>query len=295
MRVILYPRVSSKKQAESGDSIEAQISRMKSFCREKGYEMVAIYTDAGKSASITEDKLNISIRRGNLWADYDLCKRPAFKRLLLEADTGKFDGIVFFKWDRFSRDIALSKIAQEYFKRNKIELIPTDDSNDPLMVDLKGTLSVDETRRMVERVRLVRLQRFEKGMIVAKAPAGYKQDKKTKIMKIDKRKGDKIRRVFEMLVEGKDIADIRSELGVGHGSIREYIRNPVYMGYVTFEGKTKKGIHPPIVDVETWEKANEMYTKISTSKYRNRKQHDDEKTFDRAVSDMGDSSSPASV
>ena len=48
--VVLYIRVSTEEQAKHGYSIDSQIARLKEYCKEKGYKIVGIYVDEGKSA-----------------------------------------------------------------------------------------------------------------------------------------------------------------------------------------------------------------------------------------------------
>ena len=60
MKVIHLPRVSSKKQAEQGDSVDTQILRLENHSKLNNDEIVGVYTDAGKSASISEDKIDLN-------------------------------------------------------------------------------------------------------------------------------------------------------------------------------------------------------------------------------------------
>lgn len=257
MKVIIYPRVSSLRQAKDGDSIDAQINRLKSFCEEKGYEVVGTYTDAGKSASISDDSIKINVGKGLMISQFNLDKRPAFKRLLEEAKSKKFEGIVFYRWDRFSRSSVLSKISQIYFERYNIQLIPSDDSLDPLMVEIKGALSEEEVRKLKERVRSTRLNQFSKGVIVGRCPIGYvpifknKRDRKGIIgIKPDKKKSLMIKDIFKMTSEGIGYSEICSKHKLKPQSYYNIIKNSVYLGLVTFEGETKKGNHEPIIKEE---------------------------------------------
>ena len=203
------PRVSSKKQVQQGDSITAQENRLSQHSKENNDEVIGIYTDAGKSASISDDKININFKHGRFIIGIDLSKRPAMRKAIEEAPLKKFEGIKFTKWDRFSRNVILSKILQIYFENYSIKLIPTDDSTDPLMVEIKGALSEEEVRKMKERVRFTRLNQFEKGIIVGRCPIGYtpifknKRDRRGIIgIKLDKKKAPIIKDIFELTAKG---------------------------------------------------------------------------------------------
>jgi site-specific DNA recombinase len=258
MKVIIYPRVSSKKQAQHGDSIEAQEFRLRQFCEQNGHEIVDVYTDAGKSASICDDNISVDLRNGKFIVGIDLRKRPAFHKLIEESMSKKFEGIVFFKWDRFSRNNLVSKLAQIYFGRRGIALIPSDDAIDPLMVEIKGALGEEEIRKMKERVRQTRMLRFEKGIMVGRAPIGYRFNKINKTMEIDKRKAAVVKGVFQAVLDGKKYAEICDTFNIKPQSFYNIIRNDVYIGVLRFEGINKKGLHEPIVSKETFYKVQDI-------------------------------------
>lgn len=243
-------------QVKEGDSIEAQEKRLRQFCEEKGYTIIGVYKDAGKSASISDDKIDIKIKDGRFLIGIGLNKRPAFRKLLEEANSGKFDAIVFFKWDRFSRDMIFSKISQIYFQRHGIELIPSDDAIDPLMVEIKSALSEEEIRKMKERVRLTRLKRFDDGIMTGRAPYGYRFDRKNKRMVIDKRKADIVKDVFDMAYRGIKYKHICEKHKLDVRQYYNIIRNKVYIGLITFEGHIRKGIHKPIISEDVFNSLN---------------------------------------
>src|SRR3990167_347447 len=248
MRVILYPRVSSQKQVKEWDSIDAQTERLKKFSKEKGYEIVDIYTDAGKSASISDDKFEINIKDGKFSVGINLSKRPGFKKLIEEANNGKFEAIVFYKWDRFSRNMIFSKITQIYFNRHNISLIPSDDVTDPLMIEIKGVLGQEEIRKMKERVQSTRQYRFNQGIMVGRAPFGYKWDKKKKAMVIDEKKAGIVKDIFKMTVEGFGYKVICDKHKIKPQSYYNIISNKVYIGSIQFEGQERKGVHEAIIN-----------------------------------------------
>jgi site-specific DNA recombinase len=258
MKVIIYPRVSSKVQLK-GDSIEAQKERLTRFCKEKNYDVVDIYTDAGKSASVTDDKLEIKYNNGKFLVGINISKRPAFERLVREANSKKFDAVVFYRWDRFSRNSMFSKIAQVYFQRYDIQLIPTDDSIDPLMVGIKNELGEEEIRKMKERVRRTRLLRFGEGMMVGRMPVGYSL--KNRKITLDKKKSDMVKEIFRLTLEGIDYKEICKTFKIKPQQYYNIIKNKVYMGTITFEEQEKKGNHEALVTEETFNKVQTFMKK----------------------------------
>ena len=87
LKVAIYVRVSTEEQAKEGLSIYAQIDKCKSFCNARDWDVFKIYKDAGYSA-------------GSL-------NRPALELLLRDAKEKKFNIILVYKIDRFSRKLLL--------------------------------------------------------------------------------------------------------------------------------------------------------------------------------------------
>ena len=80
-----YIRVSSEEQVE-GESLGFQQREIKEHCKNKGWELLKIYADKGVSGSTVE-------------------KREEFGKMLNDARSRKFDTLVVWKADRFTRDI----------------------------------------------------------------------------------------------------------------------------------------------------------------------------------------------
>ncbi|HBN10823.1 MAG TPA: recombinase family protein, partial [Ruminococcus sp.] len=74
-----------------------------------------------------------------------------------------------------------------------------------------------------------------------------------------------VKEVFELFLNGKSINSIYHYMTDKYGNlwssaskISNTLKNPVYIGHVRFRGKEYEGIHTPIVDEETFKRANEM-------------------------------------
>lgn len=85
MRAALYARVSSAGQRDR-HTIESQLRDLPAFCAARGWTVVGIYTDDGKSAAAGK-----------------LAARDAFARLVADAAAGMFDVVVVVDQDRLTR------------------------------------------------------------------------------------------------------------------------------------------------------------------------------------------------
>jgi len=259
MKVILYPRVSSLSQLKTGDSVDAQINRLTNFSKDRGYEIVDIYKDGGKSASFDDDSLNQVLISDFFRNDFKLSKRPAFERLLREAKSGKFEGIVFYKWDRFSRDIAFADLSKRYFDKQNIKLIPTDDSEDPFVSSLMGVINKQEIDKMKKRVRETRQYRFDKGIMTGRSPYGYEpliKDKKIIGFKPNKKEAEIVKEIFKLTSEVISYKSICEKFNMKPQSYYNIIKNKVYIGIISFEGVEKKGVHEPLIEESLFYKCN---------------------------------------
>jgi site-specific DNA recombinase len=85
-KVGIYLRVSTGRQAEDGDSLDEQSTRLRAYCTGRGWNQVAEYREEGWSAKNTN--------------------RPQIKRLLSDVKIGNINTVVVKKIDRLTRSLA---------------------------------------------------------------------------------------------------------------------------------------------------------------------------------------------
>ncbi len=105
MRAAIYYRVSSEEQID-GFSLDAQRRTLLGFCTAKGWHVADEYVDEGKSA------------RGD-----QIEKRPAFKRMMEDAEMGRIDVVIVHKIDRFSRNIGVTFNCLELLARHNVGFV----------------------------------------------------------------------------------------------------------------------------------------------------------------------------
>src|SRR5687767_1962786 len=99
IRAALYERVSSEEQVE-GYSLDAQDRAGRLYCEAHDWEIANIYRDEGRSARTD-----------------DLTKRPAFQRMLADAEAGLMAVVVVHKLDRFARNLRVTLETLERLER----------------------------------------------------------------------------------------------------------------------------------------------------------------------------------
>ena len=244
IKVAIYVRVSTEEQAKEGISLSAQIARCQAFCKARDWEVFKIYTDAGVSA-------------GSM-------KRPALKDLLTNAEQRKFDVLLVYKIDRFSRNLKDLIAALERLKMQNInftsvtEQIDTTTAMGEAFFQIIGVFAQLERGIVKERVELAFNKKIDSGETLNRAPLGY-QYRNRKLV-VEEESAEKVKKIFEMWTSGINYKEIAKELNLPISTLYEVIKNPVYLGKVRYRGKLYKGSHPPLISEELFMKVNDVNT-----------------------------------
>ncbi|MDP8265261.1 MAG: recombinase family protein [Candidatus Aceula lacicola] len=194
MKCACYLRVSTDEQAQEGYSLEVQEENLKKFAENSGWEVVKIYSD---------DKSGYSINR------------PALNQLFADAKLSKFDMVLVYKTDRFSRKLKdLLNLVDDLDSYNiafksVTEPFDTTTSSGKLMFQQLGSFAEFERNRIVERVLPGMRKSAEKGNWQGgKPPYGYQYNKEKKMLEIHKEEAKLVQRIYKMYLENKSITCI---------------------------------------------------------------------------------------
>ena len=244
MRVAIYARVSSERQAEKDLSIPAQIKALKGYALNRDWDVVAEYIDEAESA-----------RSAN---------RPAFKDMITatKSRVKPFDAILVWKLSRFARSREDSVIYKSLLKRRQISVVSMNEQVDesPAGSLLEGiievidefysaNLSQDTVRGMKENA----VRGFRNGGL---APFGYKQSlephgavTKSRLTP-DQMEAPIVTRAFDLAFHGhggKEIANTLNGEGLktrrgnhfSAGVINQMLRNEAYIGTLVWNKYSK--------------------------------------------------------
>ncbi|MEK6823681.1 MAG: recombinase family protein [Nanoarchaeota archaeon] len=238
-RVAIYSRVSTEEQAKEGLSVEAQIDKCKSFCDAREWEIFKIYKDAGFSA-------------GSL-------NRPALELLLRDAQEKKFDIILVYKIDRFSRKLKDLITILEDLKTKNInftsvtEQIDTTSAMGEAFFQIIGVFAQLERGMVKERVQLSFDRKINLGEVLYRAPFGYTYQNK-KLVKHPEN-AEKVKEIFEMWNVKINYREICQKFNIPQSTLYQIIRNPIYIGKIKYKGNLYQGKHPALIDEETFNKS----------------------------------------
>ena len=244
MRVAIYARVSSERQAEKDLSIPTQVKALKRHALNHQWDVVAEFIDEAESA-----------RTAN---------RPAFKDMIAAAKSKvkPFDAILVWKLSRFARNREDSVIYKSLLKRQQISVISINEQVDesPAGALFEGiievidefysaNLSQDTVRGMKENAE----RGFRNG---GSTPFGYRRASEshgaiTKSRLVpDEREAPIVTRAFDLAFHGQGAREIASSLNgdglrtrsgkhFGATVINHMLRNEVYAGTLVWNKYSK--------------------------------------------------------
>ena len=247
MKIALYVRVSTEDQAKEGYSLEVQREYLESFAKREGLEIFKVYQDDGISGYSIE--------------------RPALKELLKDAKGKKFDLVLVYKIDRFSRNLKdLLNLVDELFScgvgfKSATEPFDTTTSAGKLMFQQLGSFAEFERNRIAERVFPGMVKGVQQGnwQGARYAPYGYSYNKEKKLLEIDEQEAKVVKLIYTMFLCDKSIRSITEYLTrKGYRNrkgnifstklIGDILKNRLYIGklvwnrhYYDKTQKTKKG------------------------------------------------------
>ena len=179
--IALYARVST---VNGHQDPEMQLRELREYCLRRGWEIVAEYVDKGVSGS--KDS------------------RPALNRMVADAHSRKFDGVLVWKMDRFARSLKHLVNALADFEALGVSFISLRDNLD--LTTPSGRLMFQIIGAMAE---------FERALIQERVKAGLRNARaKGRTLGRPKRIVDSAR-IASLRAQGASWRTISDDLGVG--------------------------------------------------------------------------------
>jgi len=190
MNIVFYGRYSDSGQSEQ--SIEGQRKVCYEFAERNGYRIISEYIDRATTGKNDA--------------------RPEFQRMIADSVKRMFQGIVVYQLDRFSRNRYDSAVNKAKLKKHGVKVLSareniTDDASGVLMESvLEGLAEYFSAELSQKVVRGMTLTAEKCEFTGSGVPLGYKIiDKK---FAIHEEEAPIVKRIFEMYLAGKAMADI---------------------------------------------------------------------------------------
>jgi site-specific DNA recombinase len=255
MRVGLYARVSSDRQAERG-TIQDQITYLREYCRLNDLTIAGEYPDEAEHGPVP------------------LAERPQGRRLLRDAKLKRFDKVLCYRWDRLARDLYELLTAERTLQglgiglESVTERLDTSTDAGRMAFQIMGAVAENERATILKRTYNGRIRVAKAGGWVGGPPPYGYQVVDGRLAPFEP-EAQVVRTLFEnlaaggtMRAEGKRLNEAGMFTRTGRpwteSRLTKVIHNTVYIGQHVYRGRdgTFTRDVPPLVDRETWERAH---------------------------------------
>jgi len=250
-KVAGYIRVSTLTQAEHGHGLAEQAETIREFCGANGYELVAVYEDAGVSGA------------------NGIEGREALPQLLADLEAGDFEGVVITRLDRLARDLMLQENILADVRKRAGELLSiaepdlcSEDNTRTLIRQIMGAVAEYEKKLIVARLAGGRKRKVKEGGYSGGwLPVGYtvQGEGRDAEVGVDPKGTAIVRRVFSEYAGGASMREVAEGLqadGVptqrggtwAQATVGVIIGNLFYTGRDEVDGEVRRNGHPAIID-----------------------------------------------
>lgn len=251
IRAALYTRVSTEEQATEGFSLDAQMRRLEKYCEMEGWVISGRYMEEGHSGR------NV--------------RRPEYQRMMEEKDD--WDVVVVLKMDRIHRNsVNFTNMMNDLELSEKDfcsvqEQFDTSNAMGRFVMDVMQRIAQLESEQIGERVKIGmdRKARYGMGFLGSGHPYGYEYNHGKLDIVSDEMYT--VRAIYNLYRKGNSMENIAGSLNSAmipakkggkwnKQSISNILHNPLYAGYVKWNGTIRQGEHCAIVESDTYEAIN---------------------------------------
>jgi DNA invertase Pin-like site-specific DNA recombinase len=266
MKAIILARVSTEEQKEAGNSLPAQIERLKNYCKRKNLEIIKTFSFDESAYKNKRDEFDRLVEKVN-----ELAKKEKV-------------AVCFDKVDRLSRSVFDKRVSHLYNKalEDKIELHFASDGqviNSQISATEKFQFSINlglakyYSDAISDNVKRAYEQKLRKGEWIGQAYIGYTnitKDDGTKDIIKDKDRYFQIQKAFELYATGKySMKKLSKEMHkrgllsragmiVTTSQIQVILRNPFYYGVMRVKGREYPHKYEPIISKYLFDKVQSV-------------------------------------
>lgn len=256
MDVVIYARYSSHNQTEQ--SIEGQLNVCYEYAKRNNYNVIREYID--RATTGTNDN------------------RANFQQMMKDSKQKLFQGVLVYQLDRFSRNKYDSVVNKNKLKANGVRVISAKEniSNDPAGVLLESILEGYNEYYSLELSQKIKrgydnsASKFQ--FLGGNCGLGYKVNKETHRLEIDKETAPFVKKIFEMYASGHTIVEIcdylnsrsiKTSIGrkFNKNSLRNMLTNKKYIGVYTYKGKETPNANPRLISDELFMQVGQIANK----------------------------------
>ncbi len=273
MKAVIYARVSSKEQEETGYSLEAQLKLLREYASSKDVKIA-------KEFRVSESASKWQLRK-TLDEMLSFCNKNGVDLILCE------------KIDRLTRSLKDAAIVDEWvggkkeravhFVKENFILSENTRAHENLVWDMKVAVARFYTNNLSEEVRKGQKEKLAQGWLPTKPPLGYKTigEKGKKIHVVDEEKADYVREIFNLYATGqyslKQLCKVMYDKGlrtrkgyaVAKSRMAALLSDPFYYGAIRWNDAVYGyGKQEPLISKPLFDSVEKVLRKGCTPKYR---------------------------
>lgn len=262
-RAAIYIRVSRVGQRDttsaSYQTEDAQRERCEAYAVARGYQVVDVVSDVDVS--------------GGKW------DRQGLNRVLDMADAGEIDAVIVYRLSRLGRGLRGVLKTVETLQATQVGLMSVSEGID--LTNAAGRMLFNVLASFDQYEREIRAEYWEdtrsraraRGVLVGPTPYGYLRHKggaDSGKLYPHPEEGPVVADMYRRRASGETHAAIGAWLddahprpkGIWHRAhVRRLLSHRVYLGEVNQAGDRIEDAHPPLVDAETWQAAQDVRTR----------------------------------
>lgn len=283
-KVVIYCRVSSNRQVREGNGLESQEAKCRNWCKNKGYEVIKVFKEAGVSGGKKD--------------------RPAFKEMVdFLSEINEHYIVLVEDLNRWSREtvnhfLLKKQITQMGHSLQSVNMTLDDTEESELMETLSASVSQYERKKNAKRAKSCMIEHAKQGYWLFRPPLGYKHQRKNgKVYNVRlEPTATHIKMALEGFANGrfltqKDVLnfllskDLISPYGEGKAPmsfniVKSILSSKIYTGIFAFPRwniPEQKWAVEPIISLETYQKIQDrLHSKGSSIKHRKYNVNDEE-------------------
>ncbi|MCA1841232.1 MAG: recombinase family protein [Actinomycetota bacterium] len=270
MNALIYLRVSTKEQAEKGESgegysIPAQREACAKFIADKGWNFADEFIDAGESAKSAD--------------------RPNLKAMLTRVAEGDIGALIVHKIDRLARNIEDHIAIRAALRKYGVQLCSVTENieetaSGKLVEGIHALMAEFYSANLASEVRKGMSQKAKQGQWPAKAPIGYLNElkrvngKDTKRIVLDPDRAILVKEAFNLYATGDySLAELQATLAARGltspaarrpgaappiSALARMLQNPFYTGIIEWDGIEYPGQHKQLITRNLFEQVQEV-------------------------------------
>ena len=251
LKYFIYCRKSSEDEERQILSIEAQLQELRDYAKQNSLFVIKEFSES-KTAKEPG--------------------RPVFNQMLSEIEKGNASGILAWNPDRLARNsidggkviylVDTAKITSLKFPTFWLDTTP----QGKFMLSVAFGQAKYYTDNLRENILRGIRQKLRRGELPAKAPLGYYNEPRLRVIEPNKTNFSKMKKMLELFAEGNhtltQIRDKMFSLGlVGKtgeplhlSTIGNLLTNPFYYGMFYYRGELMQGSHKPMISKKLFDK-----------------------------------------